>query len=152
MKRRLALIFSVACCLLIFSPCYSLALDFKWPTAGPYVNEIAHLLFLGAMIFFIYEIRYAGLEKFRGFRYLLWAWAFLALWNLDAFVGHWVAWPLTGPAVLGEGWSSRLLMYDFHTWTAFLTQLANFILLVPAFYLFYRGMKALAETSRAEPR
>jgi hypothetical protein len=152
MKRRLSLIFSAACSLLIFPPRYSLAASVKWPAAGPYVNEIAHLLFLGAMIFFIYEIRHVGLEKFRGFRYLLWAWALLALWNFDAFVGHWAAWNLTGRAILGEGWSSRLLMDDFHTRTAFITQLTNFILLVPAFYLFYRGIKALAQIPRAGHR
>jgi hypothetical protein len=152
MKHRLALIFSGACCLLIFSPRYTLAASFKWPTADPYVNEIAHLLFFGAMIFFIYEIRYAGLEKFRGFRYLLWAWVLLALWNLDAFVGHWAAWTLRIPLILGEGWSRRLLIYDFQTWTVFITQIFNFILLVPAFYLFYRGMKALAQLSRPEHR
>jgi hypothetical protein len=152
MKRRLAAIFSAACFLVILSPRYSLADSFKWPTAGPYVNEIAHLLFLGAMIFFIYEIRHVGLEKFRGFRYLLWAWAMLALWNLDAFVSHWAAWTLTRPLVLGEGGSSRLLVEDFHTWTVFITQINNFILLVPAFYLFYRGIKALAQIPRAEHR
>lgn len=152
MKRRLALGFFAACCLLIFSPPYSLAAGPQRPTAGPYVNEIAHLLFLGAMILFIYEIHLGGLKKFRAFRYLLWAWAFLALWNLDAFVSHWATWTLKGQGVLGEGWSSRLLMDDFHTWTAFITLLANFILMVPAFYLFYRGIKSLAQIPRAEHR
>jgi hypothetical protein len=150
MRRHLVLIFSTACLLALFSPRSSPAAGFAWPSAGPYVNEIAHLLFLGAMLFFIYEIRYAGLEKFRGFRCLLWAWATLALWNLDAFVGHWAAWTLTGPTVLGDGWSSRFLLDDLHAWTALITQLANFILLVPAFYLFYRGIKALAQITRAE--
>jgi hypothetical protein len=152
MKRRLALTFSLACWLLLFSPRYSLAVGFKWPTPGPYVNEIAHLLFLGAMIFFIYEIHYAGLEKFRGFRYFLWAWGLLALWNLDAFMGHWAAWSPARPFVLGEGWSSRLLMDDSHAWTVFLTEITSFILLVPAFYLFYRGMQALAQIPRTKHR
>ena len=88
MKRHLALSFSTACFLLFFSTRYSLAACNKWATTGPCVNEIAHLLFFGAMVFFIYEIRLAGLEKFRGFRYLLWAWTLLALWNLDAFVNE----------------------------------------------------------------
>jgi hypothetical protein len=152
MKRRLVLSFSITCFLLFFSPRYSLAASFNWPTAGPYINEIAHLLFFGAMIFFIYEIRLVGLERFRGFRYLLWAWALLALWNLDAFVGHLATWTLTRPITLGEGWYLQLLMYDFHTWTVFITQINNFILLVPAFYLFYRGIKALAQISQAEHR
>lgn len=152
MKRHPALSCSITCFLLFFSPRCCLAANFKWPPAGPYINEIAHLLFFGAMIFFIYEIRLVGLERFRGFRYFLWAWVLLALWNLDAFVGHLAAWTLTSPTTLGEGWYLRLLMHDFHTWTLFITRISNFILLVPAFYLFYRGIKALAQISQARHR
>jgi hypothetical protein len=43
-------------------------------------------------------------------------------------------------------------MDDFHIWTAFITRLLNFILLVPAFYLFYRGIKALAQIPRTRHR
>jgi hypothetical protein len=152
MKRHLTLSFSIACFLLFFFSHYSLAASFNCPTAGSCVNEIAHLLFFGAMIFFIYEIRLVGLGKFRGFRYLLWAWALLALWNLDTFVGHLAACTITRPITLGEGWYLRLLIYDFSTWTVFITRINNFILLVPAFYLFYRGIKALAQIPRAEHR
>jgi hypothetical protein len=150
MKRHIALSFSIVCFLLFFSPHYTLASSFKWPTTSPYVNEITHLLFFGAMIFFIYEIRYLGLEKFRGFRYLLWAWALLALWNLDAFVGHWAAWTLTGPINLEEGW--HLQLHDFHGWMVFITCISDIFLLVPAFYLFYRGIKALAQIPHTEHR
>lgn len=149
MKRRLAMICFTACLLGFFSPHNSLAAAFMCPSAGPYVNEIAHLLFLGATIFFIYEIRYAGLENFSGFRYLLWAWVVLALWNLDAFLGHWAAWSLPEPIILGEGQSLRLHLHDLHTWVVFITQISNFILLIPALYLFYRGIKALAKISEA---
>lgn len=140
------------CSLLFFSPQYSLAAGFIWPSAGPYVNEIAHLLFLGATIFFIYEIRYAGLKNFPGFRYLLWAWVFLTLWNLDALVGRWVAWTLSEPLILWEGQSLQVKIHHFHAWVAFITQINNFILLIPAFYLFYRGIKALAKISQAGHR
>jgi hypothetical protein len=150
MKRRLAIILSTWCSLLFFSPRYSLAAGFMWPGAGPYVNEIAHLLFLGAMIVFIYEICYAGLQNFSGFRYLLWAWVLLALWNIDAFLGRWAAWNLCEPIILGEGSSLQLRMHDVHTWVVFLMQINNFILLIPAFYLFYRGIKALTKIPRAE--
>jgi hypothetical protein len=66
MKHRLAVIGSIACCWLIFLPRDLLAAGSLWPQTGPYVNEIAHLLFLGAMIFFIYEIRSADLKQFLG--------------------------------------------------------------------------------------
>jgi hypothetical protein len=150
MKHRLAIIVSAAGFLLLFSPRDLLAADSLWPSAGPYVNEIAHLLFLGAMIFFIYEIFFADLKQFLGFRYLFWAWVLLALWNLDAFVGRLAAWSLTGPLLLGEGLSLRLQIADVPSWIVFITQIMNFIFLVPAFYLLYRGLKALANFPRAE--
>jgi hypothetical protein len=145
MKRHSAMIFSVACSLLFFFPQDGLAAGFICPREVPYANEIAHLLFFGAMIFFIYEILNLGLEKFTGFRHLLWAWVLLALWNLDAFVGHWLLRSFTGPFIVGKGWSMRLQVYNFQTWIIFLTQISNFILLFPSFYFFYRGIKALAE-------
>jgi hypothetical protein len=152
MKHRLAVTASIACCWLIFFPCDLLAAGSLWPQAGPYVNEIAHLLFLGAMIFFLYEIRSAGLKQFVGFRYLFWAWVLLALWNLDVFVGRLTARFLTGPLLSGEGLPLKLQIAEAPSWIVCLTQITNFILLVPAFYLLYRGIKALANFPRAEHR
>ena len=152
MKHRLAIIASIANCWLIFSPHDLLAADSLWPQAGPYVNEIAHLLFLGAMIFFIYEIRSANLKQFLGFRYLFWAWVLLALWNLDAFAGRLTAWSLTGPLLAGEGLPLKLQIADAPSWIVSITQIMNFILLVPAFYLLYRGIRALASFPRTEHR
>jgi hypothetical protein len=144
MKHRLALITSAACSSLLFAPRDLMAAGSLWPNAGPYVSEIAHLLLLGALIFFIFEIHYADLKQFLGFRYLFWAWVLLAVWNLDAFVGRLAASSLTDPSLFGEGVSLRLQITDVSSWIVFITQITNFILLVPAFYLLYRGIKALA--------
>jgi len=145
MRRRPLLIFAAAAGLLLFSPGTSLAWSFMWPTEGSYVHQTAHLLFAGAMLFFIYEISHAHLQKFRGFRYLLWGCGFLAVWNLDAVIGHWADWTLSNPVILGHGFGRRLLMDDFQTWVVYLTKIDHFVLLVPAFYLFYRGLKTLAQ-------
>jgi hypothetical protein len=145
MRRRPLLIVAAAAGLLLCSPGTSLAWSFIWPTEGSYVHQTAHLLFAGAMLFFIYEIFHAHLQKFRGFRYLLWTCGFLAVWNLDAVIGHWADWTLSNPVILGHGFGRRLLMYDFQTWVVYLTKIDHFVLLVPAFYLFYRGLKTLAQ-------
>ncbi|MEJ2670691.1 MAG: hypothetical protein P8168_00540 [Deltaproteobacteria bacterium] len=113
-------------------------------TQGSFVHLTAHLLFALAMLFFIFEILHVKLEKFAGFRLLVWAWALLALWNLDAFVGHWADWTLQNPVILGQGWGRRLLMYSAHTWLVYITKIDHFVLLVPAFLLFYLGLRALA--------
>jgi hypothetical protein len=152
MKYRLAMIGSAAVSLLLFSPHNLLAAGSLWPQAGPYVNETAHLLFLVAMLFFIFEIRSADLKQFLGFRYLFWAWVLFALWNLDAFVGRLAALSLTKPFLGGEGLPLQLQIADVPSWIVFLTQITNIILLVPAFYLLYRGIKALANFPRAEHR
>ncbi len=148
MRRFPAVIFALV--LLLWSPPPALAFSLEWPTEGSYVHQMAHLLFGAAMIFFIHEIYHAGLQKFRGFRFLIWAWIFLAWWNFDAFIGHWTEWTFTNPVIIGEGFSRQLLMNDFQAWLFYITKVDHFLLLVPAFYLFYRGLKVLARESRPE--
>jgi hypothetical protein len=144
MSRRLGQILSGVILVLLSSPGYALAFGPGWVTQGSYVHQTAHLLFAGAMFFFIHEVGRQELRKFRGFRYLRWAAWFFAIWNLDAIVGHFSEWALTNPVILGEGVSKRLVMESFDSWLFYVTQLNHFILLPPAFYLFYRGLKAFA--------
>lgn len=148
--RRSAQILTAVLFLVFLLPRTGLAISLQWSTEGSYVHQIAHLLFAAAMIFFIFEIFQANLEKFLGFRYLLWALVLLAFWNLDAFVGHWADWTLSNPVITGHGLSRRLLMWDFQTWLYYITKIDHFVLLVPAFYLFHRGLKTLAEKPRPE--
>ncbi|MEW6387892.1 MAG: hypothetical protein AB1491_10300 [Thermodesulfobacteriota bacterium] len=150
MKRRIYVVLAGVITLLLFSPKLGLASWFDWETEGSYVHQISHLLFLGAMLFFIYEMRRGGLQKSRGFRYLIWTCWLLALWNLDAVVGHAVDWSLRNPLILGKGLSQRLYMENLQTWVYYLTKLDHFIFLVPAFYLFYRGLRAFAQEPRPE--
>jgi hypothetical protein len=150
MKRRIYLVIAGVIALLLLSPKSSPAFSLNWETEGSYVHQISHLLFLGAMLFFIYEMRHAGLGKYKGFRYLNWSCWLLALWNLDAVVGHTVDWSLRNPVILGQGLSRRLLMENFQTWLYYVTKLNHFILLVPAFYLFYRGLSAFTREPRPE--
>jgi hypothetical protein len=112
---------------------------------------MAHLLFCAAMLFFIYEMRQEKLQRYRGFRYLIWACGILAFWNLDAVVGHTLEWGLTNPVILGHGLSQRLLMENLEIWFYYLTKIDHFALLIPAFYLFYRGLKALAQEAQSGP-
>jgi hypothetical protein len=153
MRRRFFQIGSAVFVLILLSPRSSLAQWVTWyqfGTEGSYVHETAHLLFALSMLFFIYEIFNARLQKFRGFRLLVWAWALLAFWNLDAFIGHWADWTLENPIILGQGWGRQLLMYDFQTWLVYITKIDHFVLLVPAFFFFYLGLRALVQKPGAD--
>ncbi len=147
MRRRLVWLGTGVFVLVLLAPGQALAqwvTWYKFGTQGSYVHQIAHLLFCLSMLFFIREIFHAKLQKFRGFRLLVWAWALLALWNFDAFVGHWADWTLENPVILGQGWSRRLLMENFQTWLVYVTKIDHFVFLVPAFFMFYLGLRALA--------
>ena len=153
MRRRIFQICPAVLVLVLLSPRSVLAQWVTWyqfGTQGSYVHEIAHLLLSLSMLSFIYEIFHAKLEKFRGFRLLVWAWAILVFWNLDAFIGHWADWTLKNPVILGQDWGRRLAMYDFQTWLVYITKIDHSVLLVPAFYLFYRGLKALVQEPGGE--
>jgi hypothetical protein len=139
--------------LLLLSPRYVLAQGwFEWGTEGSYVHQTAHLLFAGAMVFFIYEIQRERLQNYKGFRCLMWACGILALWNLDAIVGHTLEWGQTNPVFLGRGLSKRLLMENPKSWFYYLTQFDHYALLIPAIYLFYRGLRAFAQESQPDQR
>ena len=153
MRRRVVQVFVAAFTLILLAPRPSLAQWASWyqfGTEGSYVHETAHLLFAAALIFFIYEIFHSDLQKFRGFRYLAWAWALLAWWNLDAVVGHWAEWTLGNPVILGEGFARKILMYDTKTWMFYIGKIDHFVLLVPAFYLLYRGLQVLDRQAGGE--
>jgi hypothetical protein len=153
MRRRLVRLGSAGFLLVLLVPSHALAqwvTWYKFGTQGSYVHQIAHLLFGFSMLFFIHEIFHARLQKFRGFRLLVWAWALLAWWNFDAFVGHFADWTLENPVILGQGWDRRLLMDSFQTWLVYLTKIDHFVLLVPAFLMFYLGLRALARKPGAD--
>jgi hypothetical protein len=128
----------------LLSPASAQAAFFEWATEGSYVHQIAHLLFLGAILFFIKEMRRGELQDTKGFRSLIWACWLLVLWNLDALIGHTIDWSLANPIIMGEGMSRRLVMENARTWVFYIHRLNHFLLLPPAFYLFYRGLLMLS--------
>lgn len=152
MRRRVVQGLVAAGAFVFLFPRPGLAQWFSWyefGTEGSYVHQTAHLFFAAAMIFFIYEIFHSGLQRFRGFRFLAWAWGLLAFWNLDSIVGHWAEWTLYNPIISGEGFGRGILMYNAKTWIFYIGKIDHFILLVPAFYLFYRGLKVLEKQAGA---
>lgn len=144
MRRFYCQVFLGSMLLLLCSPASARAALFEWGTEGSYVHQIAHLLFFGAMLFFIKEMHRGELQAAPGFRCLIWACWLIAIWNLDAIIGHTIDWSLRNPLILGEGLSRRLVMENTRTWLFYFHRLNHFLLLPPAFYLFYRGLQRLS--------
>jgi hypothetical protein len=130
--------------ILLLTPRPALALQPHGPPEGLYVHQMAHLLFAGALIFFIWSIRHEAMAKAPGFRRLTQACVLFILWNLLAFVGHWAEVVLdledfVGPA--GD-FGRRLVMSKAAAWIYYVAKFDH-LMLVPAFFLLGRGLKAL---------
>jgi hypothetical protein len=151
MYRHLAQVFCGLVALVLFTPKPSLAFFMFWETQGSYVHQLAHFLFAVAMIFLVIEINRGELRGLPGFRSLVWACVLLAWWNLDAILGHALDWSLPNPLILGQGLDRRLLMEDWHTWAFYLTKVTHFLLLLPAFYFFYRSLKRFSQSEAKSP-
>jgi hypothetical protein len=150
MYRRLTQVICGLVALVFFTPKPSLAFETLWETQGSYVHLMAHLLFAIAMIFLIHEINRGELRGAAGFRSLIWACVFLIWWNLDAIVGHSLAWSLRNPVILGSGPNRLILMENLHTWAFYVTKITHFLLLIPAFYFFYRSLKKFSRKWEAK--
>lgn len=144
MTRYLYLIRVGVTAVIFLGPRPALALQTHGPPEGLYVHQLAHVLFAAALLFLIWQVKYEGLTGLPGFRQLRWACGLFVLWNVVAFLGHWSEELLLPQAFQGQpgDLSRRLVMSRFSAWMYYLTKLDHLIL-VPAFFLLWRGLKAL---------
>ncbi len=59
-------------------------------------------------------------------------------------------WTLKNPVIVGEGFNRQIIMETVKTWIFYIGKIDHFFLLVPAFYLLYRGLKVLDQQARIE--
>ncbi len=117
------------------------------PKEGFFIRQFSYLFFLFSMLFFFYELKAENLRRKPGFRFLALASGFFALWNLDCFVGQFVALGLGAPVILEPAgiFSQKLVMSTPWVWVYYLSKLDH-LLLVPAFLFLYFGIRALARS------
>jgi hypothetical protein len=116
------------------------------PKEGLFIRQFSYLFFLVAMFFFYFELNQEKLRKYRGLRFLSWASLLFALWNLNCFVGQFLALNLDVSLVPGSAGSltQQVPVANILNWFYYITKLDNLIL-VPAFYLFYLGLKIFSQ-------
>jgi hypothetical protein len=136
---------------IIFDPRPTLALQTHGPPEGLYVHQLAHVFFAAALLFLIWQVKYERLVGLPGFRQIRWACGLFVLWNIVAFLGHLSEMLLIPQAFQGQqgDLSQRLIMSRISAWIYYLTKLDHLIL-VPAFFLLFRGLKALLSKTPKE--
>jgi hypothetical protein len=128
----------------VIFPSPALAFIPHWdPREAFFIRQFSYLFFMLAMLFFIYELKQGKLQHHRGFRLLVWASVFFALWNLDCFIGQLFALFFESQVIVGVpgSLSQRLGMANLGNWVNYFTKLDH-LLLVPAFIFFYLGIRA----------
>jgi hypothetical protein len=134
----------------VLFPSPALAIIPHWdPREAFFIRQFSYLFFMLAMLFFIYELK-QGKSQHRGFRLLVWASVFFALWNFDCFLGQLFARFFAPQVIPGEPGilSQRLGMANLGNWIAYFTKLDH-LFLVPAFILFYLGLRAFRRGQEA---
>jgi hypothetical protein len=134
----------------VIFPSPALAFIPHWdPREAFFIRQFSYLFFMLAMLFFIYELKQGKLQH-RGFRLLVWASVFFALWNFDCFLGQLMARFFEARVVVGEAGrlSQRLEMAHLGNWIGYVTKLDH-LFLVPAFIFFYLGLRAFRRGQEA---
>jgi hypothetical protein len=77
---------------LMLVPSPALAFIPHWdPREAFFIRQFAYLFWALAMVFFIFALKQEKLQQHPGFRWLVWAGIFFALWNFDCFIGQFIA-------------------------------------------------------------
>ena len=123
------------------------------PREAFFIRQFAYLFWALAMVFFIFALRQEKVQEHRGFRRLVWAGIFFALWNFDCFIGQFIDLLMNfqGGTGLTTGAVPDLPATGVGHWLYYLTKLDH-LLLVPAFFFFYLGIRAFSRDPEVRPQ
>lgn len=133
------------CLFLVFlfsDPAFSLQLH--GDPEGLYVHQIAHLFFVVSLAILIYWLFRMKLLFQRGWRFIGLGALLLILWNIDAFVGHWIEGTQGVKMVIdGNRWSGTIKFLSVSKTIAVVYYFAKLdhLLCVPAVASIFLGLR-----------
>jgi hypothetical protein len=134
-----------------FWPWPALAIQTHGHPEGLYAHQLGHLAFLAAMIYVCWQIRRQRLLSRPGFQHLFWAALLFAAWNLLTFAGHFAEQALLSGAVNKQaGYLRQYLHITDLTGLVYYLASLDHLLLVPALWLLYRGLRIFLAEQRAK--
>jgi len=121
----------------------AMALQVHDGAEGLVVHQLAHIQYLGALGYLLWDIRRSAFSGI-GWLYLQWFCRLMMLWNFLAFFGHFAQVALPGEAISKEnGYLSSILLLpiSFSKLIYFLTALDH-LLAAPALFFLYLAMRS----------
>jgi hypothetical protein len=137
----------------VFWPVEGLATQGHAGIEGVWVHQFAHLFFLFSMGLLIFWLRQAGLVKSPAWRYIQYAAVFFILWNVDAFLVHYLDEQRLAVTVNSfTAWHIRIDAAGGGHWLPTLYYLAKLdhLLCVPAMVCLMLGLRHMLRESRRE--
>ena len=129
---------------IFFNPDIVLATQTHGGPEGVYAHQIAHLFYALSMGFFIHWLRERKLVEESGWRFIQYAAFFLILWNLDAFLVHFLEQTgLRSIQINAQNGNNGLE-------TLYYLAKLDHLLCVPALFFLYLGLKRLLKASHPE--
>ncbi len=117
---------------------------------GLVVHQIAHLMFVLAMIVLMVVLKRTVGTEVAGWRYLYWAAFFFLVWNFLAWGVHGIQEFIHETAYVGTGYWGKSLSLDtqggLRTFFYFAKLIAPILNVIP-FYFLYRSLKSFAKIS-----
>ncbi|MFH0822921.1 MAG: hypothetical protein V2B18_09235, partial [Pseudomonadota bacterium] len=115
---------------------------------GLYVHQLAHLVFIIAMTFFVYWLEVNLFTRERGWRYIQVSALLFIIWNIVAVLGHCVEELLPKELFVGDpDWSQRLVA-GTNTWAeCFYVLKMDHIICVPAVICLFMGIRTLYQNA-----
>lgn len=139
----------------LFFPEKAMATQAHGGIEGVVVHQMAHIVFVGAMVLLIYWLRQHELVVKQGWRRIQYAAVFFILWNINAFFVHLLEEQVDILDIAQIGpWQLRLQAQPAFEWSAWLYYVVKLdhLLCVPAMICLYSGLKRLIEAPASESR
>ena len=149
-NRTIAFLATLFCALLIL-PGPALATQGHSGLEGVYAHQLAHLFFIISMGGLIYWLRQRGLVREKSWRLIRLSALFFILWNLDAFLVHFLDEQMGIIQVQRIGlWKIRLTdLYKSNVLNIlYYFAKLDHLLCVPAIVFLYLGLKRLVKEQR----
>lgn len=135
--------------LLLLAPDCAMALQVHGAPEGLYVHQMAHLHFIFALGYLLWDIRRTSFTG-KGWRYLQLFCILMLLWNIMAFVGH-IAGVYLDPNDVQRvsGYLSGTLMGPFNQLKIiYIFTKLDHLFLVPALFFLFLGMRSFYKNSK----
>jgi hypothetical protein len=138
---------------IFFNPDIVLATQTHGGPEGIYAHQIAHLFYILSMGFFIHWLRERKLVEESGWRFIQYAAFFLILWNLDAFLVHFIDDQIGLIHLERIGlWHTQIIAQNGNNALEILYYFAKLdhLLCVPALFFLYLGLRRLLKASHSK--